>query len=785
MRAAAAATGEREALVPQVAVRLWSGSADPHGVGSEDRAPKPRPPTVNMAWHVRAAREELLRRPLPEANTPPATVALAPPEQQAAAPVVTAVEQVVRPQFLRLYRGWVRQLRRCLRAAARGDASLARRLRPEDKWIDHQEATWPEMAAWDWDFRPLAEGLPAIPIVVSDGDSPPATSLRLHEVEVAAAGFADAGIISEMLHGVSDDSRCRRGTLLCAPHAGALAKWEVAVAKLGANAVNGWATGGWGLPCWPLRTCPYSVVDESARAGKPKFRLTTDLSWPHPGTMWADGAAVDSVNDGMDRSDWPANPLVRVRDFAEAAAVMGGGVGDDAVRSVKLWGLDCEAFYRAVGRQRREIWRNGVFLPDGVMLDERCCFGDASAATKCARISNFLVFHIRRALDAVDEMYPMAEGEWLQWQQLRSEAGLADVHSRPHWAAMYIDDVMGVSADDLLVDREGRPALDGAGIQRRRAQAHFEAARGVLERFGWSSAESKEAPPSDRVEALGVLLDVREGRMWLGELKRERYAAQAKLVAAMRTCERETYDQLLGRLQFACQCYPVGRQYMHALWRLSRAAFRLRGGAVRVTRSAVVELRWWAAQLEDAEHEGLPLAAHAMGGVEGQVGVVYADASEGGFSAWALCDDGVVRGVADVWAAAESATMIIAELELLASTLGLVALAPWLPLDVVSFTDNTVAEAAMRRLSTRTPIMQAVARRRTCWMQAEGRVEVARRITSKANLWADIGSRPELGGWREVARQAAALGYPAELIAVPQGWRDIEGLLQEGEPAWI
>ena len=164
--------------------------------------------------------------------------------------------------------------------------------------------------------------------------------------------------------------------------------------------------------------------------------------------------------------------------------------------------------------------------------------------------------------------------------------------------------------------------------------------------------------------------------------------------------------------------------------------------------------------------------------------MVYADASEGGFSAWALCDDGVVRGVADVWAAAESASMIIAELELLASTLGLVALAPWLPLDVVSFTDNTVAEAAMRRLSTRTPIMQAVARRRTCWMQAEGRVEVARRITSKANLWADIGSRPELGGWREVARQAAALGYPAELIAVPQGWRDIEGLLQEGEPAW-
>ena len=47
---------------------------------------------------------------------------------------------------------------------------------------------------------------------------------------------------------------------------------------------------------------PYmSVVDESVRAGKPKWRLTTDLSWPHVGAMMEGGVEVDAVNQAMDR----------------------------------------------------------------------------------------------------------------------------------------------------------------------------------------------------------------------------------------------------------------------------------------------------------------------------------------------------------------------------------------------------------------------------------------------------------------------------------------------------
>ena len=171
------------------------------------------------------------------------------------------------------------------------------------------------------------------------------------------------------------------------------------------------------MPCWPIRSCPMSVVDESVRAGKPKWRLTTDLSWPHSGAMIEGGVEVDAVNQAMDRSAWPANRMMRVTELGEAAAILqSSGIGEGGVkRRVKLMALDCKAYFRiVVGRQRAELWRNAVFLEDGVQLDERCCFGDASAATKCARISNLVVWRVRRAFQAVDAQWLMREREWLE-----------------------------------------------------------------------------------------------------------------------------------------------------------------------------------------------------------------------------------------------------------------------------------------------------------------------------------------------------------------------------------
>lgn len=683
----------------------------------------------------------------------------------------------------------MRRLRRCLRMAGSGNISGAVRMRPPDLWLGHEEHSCPDTAAWDWDLRPLALGLPAEPLTVSGLDGvAPATGLDLAAVLAAAVGFADMAVVSELVQGVRDDSCCLRGTLLCAPHRGALAEFEQALSKTAKNISEGWATGGHELPCWPLRTCPYSVVDESVRAGKPKFRLTTDLSWPPPASLPAGKQGwVDSVNGAMDRSGWPPNRLLRVGEFAEAMAIMRGARRQ---RRVRVWSIDCEAFYRAVGRQRAELWRNGIILPDGVMLDERCCFGDAAAAVKCARVSNLVIYRMRKALAAFDVQHPTRDAAWLEWQRGRRaaaiEGGLGESEAEEwaalSWLGMYIDDTTGGGADDLLYTAAGEPVVRG-GVHARRQTLHFELARGVLAEFGWVSAPSKEQPPAEVVEALGVVVDLAADSMTLSSGKRERYAAQARRVAAAATCSQGEFRELVGRLQFATICYPLGQQAMHSPWRALRTSFRLQGGGVCVSAALQRDLLWWAATLEDESHDGVPLA-RCDGPSSGAV--IYADASvsggDGGFSAWTVANDTVYM-VAGVWTAAER-EMLICDLELLASTFGLVAFERMLGERWVwSFTDNTVAEAAMRNGRARSPQMQAMLARRGVWLHERGLLEVPRRISSAANVWADVGSRPELGGVGAVRDMAREMGLAFRELRVPDEWRDTGGLLM-AEPVW-
>jgi hypothetical protein len=746
---------------------LANGSADPHGVGDVDRVRPAKAPALRLGTRSGATPDELLVREFPSVNVPPVTPPHVPPPTPAHAPVVESLEQVVPPHALVRVTRWRRQLRRCFRAAGRGNASLARRLRPPDLWLDHEQHSVAATAAWNWDLRPLEHGLPAVPLPVSGrGGLDPATGIALHEVEalrqagLAEHGFDDEGIVSEMLSGIEDDSRCLRGTLLCAPHAGALRQMSVARQKLAANVTNGWSSGGHALPCWPLRSCPYSIVDESVRAGKPKFRLTTDLSWPHPGAMEVEGTSVDAVNSAMDRSAWPANRLLKVHEFAEAAAILQGKRGHH--RRVRVWSLDGTAFYREVGRQRAELWRNAVWLPDGAQLDERCCFGDASAATKCARISNFLVWQMRAAMAAVDERYPCIDPEWLEWQASRAAAG---VSSGLSWLGMYVDDAMAASADDLLWQPDGSPTLGGDGRQLRRATAHFEAARAVLIRFGWGSEQSKERPPAEVLEALGAELHLVEERLRLSQPKRRRYAEHARSVAAELRCERRDYRRVLGRLTSAVQCYPIGRQHLHAAWRVARTRFRLSDGSVPVTKAVRRDLLWWAAELEREGHEGVPLAAAG----EREQSYIYADASgEQGWMAWAVEGDELLYAEGE-WSERERRSLIICEKELLASTWGLVALQPFLQLAVVSYTDNTVAQAAMRSMAPGSAAMQELTARRTQFLFEREVVEQSRRITSKANCWADLGSRRQLAA---ALQQAERLGLRTRRVEVPSAWRD-------------
>ena len=92
----------------------------------------------------------------------------------------------------------------------------------------------PATAAWDWDLRPLELGLPAHPLPTSGkGGVQPATGLVLGVLEqmvrdgLREKWFVDEAMVSEMLSGIEDDSKCRRGsTLLCAPYVGGLKSYQ-------------------------------------------------------------------------------------------------------------------------------------------------------------------------------------------------------------------------------------------------------------------------------------------------------------------------------------------------------------------------------------------------------------------------------------------------------------------------------------------------------------------------------------------------------------------------------
>ena len=780
-----------------VATQLSMGSADPHGLGFEERpAPVRRKAAFSALAHARADAEELMQRPFAQLNVAPVTEPMAEPQAvQPGAPTFTRLDQIVPKETLAAINAWRRRLRRCMRFAALGDLVKARALRPPDLWLPACSNMTEAARPWDWDLRPLAWGGSPVPWPPSGRDGvAPSTALDLAAVAEGAGavydaaqacvrwpdeaervgGFDDRAIIDEMVRGVSDDAACVRGSLLCAPHFSALQHLATANAKLDAVVENGWGFAS-ELPAWPVRACPYGVVDESERAGKPKWRLTNDLSWPPPFVMRDGDGYVTSLNASMQRGAWPKGSLVRVAEVAEAAAVM-----RVAQAPVKLWTFDCEAFYKAMGRQNAQLWKVAMMREDACQVDSRCCFGSAADAAKCARVSNFIAHHIRVAIEGVDAQFPPRDSRVLEWIDARRRAALAAGAEAASYCALgvsgvYVDDALGVSFDDALLGADGQPVMRG-GVQLTRAPAHFEAALRAVQRFGFKSAPSKEHPPALRAVMLGVELDVSEGWMRLEPRKRSLYLRRVREALGQRTVKRKLFLKLLGRLQFAAVCYPRGRQWMNAAWRAARARYRLDGDKVAMTKSVVRDLRRWEVALEDTAPPTVPLAAVAKARPMGEdgVGAMYADASgQQGWAAWTCVGTEVVL-VEGEWTDAERVGLDISVKELHASTAGLVTLVPEMRAsDVHNYTDSMVALGVMRSAVSTAPRLQALTAARIDWMLQAGVVEAAERIGSKSNLWADLASRDASA---EVERQAALLGLSFRRVQAAAGW---------GSAAWL
>jgi hypothetical protein len=788
-----AATLYRAAREPEVVpCGLAMGSADPHELRlNDDRVPRSRrKPTFSLQAHAEAAACELVERPVVALNRAESTAV--PPDapliEMPAPPLVMHIGELLKPVWCQRLNTWMRRLRRCMRLVAAGNWRAGRRMRPPDLWVSAADSMLPSTAAWDWDLTPWRKGEAAVPCARSIyPGAPPQASINFDEVLAAHAAadgaFVDHAIVREMVDGIADDVTAQRGSFLCAPHAGGMQFFAEANTRLQAGVRAGWASEHDEMPFWPLRCDPYSIVDESERAGKPKFRLTNDHSWPPPlsvsvdGTLRSEGGEfVQSLNESMDRSTWPAAKLMRVQQMAEAAAIL-----QASGARVRLGVLDIVAYYKQFGRQLDELYRNGAFTEKGFVVDERCCFGSAADAAKCSRISNFLVFHARRAMQAIDERYPSRDEGVLKWLKARrvagaaagaSESDLTELWACLHVVGMYIDDGSHASIDDALYEADGSPVLKH-GVHLHRAQAHFEAFQAEMARFGLETA--KEQPPCECVTLLGVDIDLTVNRLRLTDRKRHAYATQAEAMAQRPSCSPDELVSLLGKLGFAALCYPRGRQWLHAPWRALRARYRTSDGVVLLSKATRESLLRWVQELRDDAHEGVPLAARSAfpAASDEAALVIYADAagdSDGaGYCAWTVIDCSELLLVEGRWSTCEREHLLICDLELAASTFGLVALQGAVGREFVySFTDNTVAMAAMRNLTPTTACMQALTAERSAWLLERGVVEACERITSKANLWADMGSRARVG---ELMAQAGRLGLSVRRVETPPEWR--------------
>ena len=207
-----------------------------------------------------------------------------------------------------------------------------------------------------------------------------------------------------------------------------------------------------------------------------------------------------------------------------------------------------------------------------------------------------------------------------------------------------------------------------------------------------------------------------------------------------------------------------------------RTRFRVSGDRVLFTKSVIRDLRLWEEALACDEQHTAPLASSARLGAVGDpgVGAMYADASGNhGWAAWTCVGDVVVM-TGEEWTV-EERSLDISVKELYASTAGLATLAPvagWSA--VYNFTDSVVALSAMRSATPHSVRLQALSARRVEMLIAMGLREAPERVSSKSNLWADLGSR---GRSEEVVAQALHLGLSSTRLVVAAEWASMDWLL--------
>lgn len=731
---------------------------------------------------------ECLLLPFPVSNVPPILPFEDPPPVDPPQDVVAYdVSEIVPRDELRAYLRWARRADRSIELAGRGHARNARTARPDDLLLTR---TMPRFEGFTMDFS----SYPFRPLLPSRWpDRPPSSDLRIRHVRrefQAHPDYPDRNLRGSLSHGNPEVGPCSRVSFFAAPHASVYDHGVTWLKQMKQERDDGWGEAhfsrSFGLATWPQRCQPTSMVE---RLGK--WRLCHDLSWPPRES----GAGVESPNEADEFT--LVLVFLTVGHICIAAAVfLAAGL------PVRVWYFDLSKAYKRTGQQRSTRWRRTCWSELRSQTLDRVAFGQTDGPSVFTRQSSFGVFVMRRELAYAEQCYPSRDDRVLAFVRARRQmvplgGGVLRGETPPDaltYVGAMIDDFGGVSVDDLLYRPDGSAVLDSSGVHLTRSWLAFEVCTSVALRFGHVLEPvdpGKFWRPHTHMLYLGAKVDLVSEELCFDSdgvgCKRERYLEHLSGVLRGSSVRPSVLTSTAFKMLVVCECYPYGRQWLHPIFRSLRGN-RTAPIVFSAEPDVLAALERFRDLLASDVRLAVPLASRQSFPFADSeyVLVDFADASgrcrpgevaEGkpGYGAW------TVRGrvlyiVHGMWTFAELQSLSISVLEFVISYWAAVIFADVAPgvSHLLEFSDNTGAEWSMRRETPSTIGMQAVAQRRSSFLQERGLFSRVARVASSDNKWADWLSRQRI---ERVYAEAAMLGLQVVRLHVSPELRDLSWLL--------
>ena len=280
------------------------------------------------------------------------------------------------------------------------------------------------------------------------------------------------------------------------------------------------------------------------------------------------------------------------------------------------------------------------------------------------------------------------------------------------------------------------------------ADAAYTRLRDICAKVGVPLAEGKCAPPSTRMELLGVVIDTETMTLALPEAKIAGIQELLKTLLGRQKCTQRELLSVVGRLVHASKCVPPGRAFTR---RLLDAAYSVRGLShrVRVTADVRADLRWWATFLPRWNGVFPLLPPPSM---NDKCMVLHTDSSRRGMGAWHGDEWWMMEWPHELQCdVAPSMTW----LELIPVMVAcLVWGEGWGGRRVLIRSDNMGVVGVWGRGWSGSPLIMALLRQLLVWTASQGFAVSIEYVATKENGAADALSRLDLARFRRLRPQA-------------------------------